>query len=156
VRLDPGRVYICGLNGRGIPGVGFQNEKGLSLPPTYLVFQTAGPLAPQDAPPRIVRSVPAHGVSAVDARRVKSISITFDKPMNIKRNGLHLCENNSPVDLSKVAFSYSPDGLTFTMPYNFKSSTQYRFELNSVHDIGFSSANRVPLWPVQISFTTGQ
>src|SRR5947209_15005551 len=27
VRLEPGRVYICGLNERGIPGVGFQNEK---------------------------------------------------------------------------------------------------------------------------------
>src|SRR5262245_60669316 len=38
VRLEPGKVYIMGLNERGLPGVGFQNEKGISLQPTYLVF----------------------------------------------------------------------------------------------------------------------
>ena len=41
-----------GLNERGIPGVGFQNDKGISLKPTYLVFQTAGNRLAEDAPPR--------------------------------------------------------------------------------------------------------
>jgi hypothetical protein len=156
VYLTPGKVYICGLNERGIPGVGFQNDKGRSLPPTYLVFQTAGTPTPQDAPPHAVKSSPQHGITGVDPERIRSISIAFDRPMNPRKNGLHLFENNDPVDISKAPFSYSPDGLTFTLPYNFKPSTQYRLELNSAHDIGFSGANRVPLWPVQISFATAQ
>src|SRR4051812_20807283 len=32
VHLEPGHVYVCALNGRGLPGVGFQNEKGFTLP----------------------------------------------------------------------------------------------------------------------------
>jgi hypothetical protein len=156
VHLDPGRVYICALNGRGIPGVGFQNEKGIPLPSTFLVFQTAGTVAAPDAPPHVLRAMPQHGATGVDLARVRSLSITFDRPMNPKKNGLHLLENNNPVDISKVPFTYSADGLTFTLPYNFKPSTQYRFKLNNIHDIGFSGANRVPLWPVQISFATAQ
>jgi Bacterial Ig-like domain len=156
VHLDPGRVYICALNGRGIPGVGFQNEKGLPLLPTFLVFQTAGTVAPQDAPPRVLRSNPQHGATGLDSTRVRSLTITFDKPMNVKKHGLHMFENNSPVDLLKAQFAYSEDGLTFTLAYPFKSATQYRFELNDIHDIGFASANQVPLWPVQISVSTMQ
>jgi hypothetical protein len=155
VHLEPGHVYICALNGRGIPGVGFQSEKGIPLPPTFLVFQTAGNIAQQDAPPHVVRSIPQHGAT-VDRARVQSVTITFDKPMNVKKHGLHMFENNNPVDISKAPVTYSPDGLTFTLAYAFKPATQYRFELNDVHDIGFSGANRVPLWPVQISFATAQ
>jgi Bacterial Ig-like domain len=156
VHLDPGHVYICALNGRGIPGVGFQSEKGLSLPATYLVFQTAGTVAQQDAPPHVLRTIPQHGATGVDGERVRTISITFDKPMNIKKHGLHVFENNNPIDVSRVQPVYSPDGLTFTVPYNFKPAMQYRLELNSINDIGFSGANRAPLWPVQVSFTTAQ
>ena len=156
VHLDPGRVYICALNGRGIPGVGFQNAKGLSLPPTFLVFQTAGTVAPQDAPPHVLRTIPQHGATSVDSTRVRSLTITFDKPMNVKRHGLHMFENNNPVDISKAQFAYSADGLILTLAYALKLATQYRFELNDIHDIEFASANRVPLWPVQISFSTAQ
>jgi hypothetical protein len=155
VHLNPGHVYVCALNGRGLPGVGFQNEKGLTLPPTFLVFQTAGNVAQEDAPPRVIRSVPQHG-AIIDPRRTQSLAIMFDKPMNPKKHGLHMLENNNPVDLSKAQFAYSADGLTFTLAYVFKPATQYRFELNDTHDIGFASTNRVPLWPVRISFSTAQ
>jgi hypothetical protein len=155
VKLQSGRAYICGLNERGISGVGFQNEKGLSLPPTYLVFQTSGTVATKDAPPRVLRAMPQHGATGVDVARVRSVSITFDKPMNPKKHGLHLLENNNPVDISKVPYAYSPDGMTFTLPYPFKPSTQYRLELDNIHDIGFSAVNKVPLWLAQISFATG-
>jgi hypothetical protein len=154
VHLQPGKVYICALNERGIPGVGFQNQKGVPLPPTYLVFQTAGTPAPDDAPPSVKGTIPANGAQ-VDLARTRAIVITFDQPMGTKKHGLHLFENNSPVDVSKFPFSYSADGRTFTMPYNFKPASHYRIELNSTSDIGFSRANRVPLWPVQISFSTG-
>lgn len=156
VHLEPGHVYICALNGRGLPGVGFQTEKGLALPPTFLVFQTAGNVASQDAPPQVLRTFPQHGASRVDSSRVRSITVTFDKQMNPKKHGLHMFENNTPVDLSKAQVLYSADGLTFTLAYPFKPATQYRCELNDIHDIGFASANRVPLWPVQLSFTTAQ
>ena len=154
VQLEPAKVYVCGLNERGISGVGFQTEKGISLPPTFLVFQTAGNIAPQDAPPHVIRSIPQHGATGLDSATVRSISITFDKAMNPKRHGLHVFENNNPVDVSRAQVAYSPDGLTFTLAYAFKPATQYRFELNDIHDIGFSGTNRVPLWPVQISFAT--
>lgn len=155
VRLEPGHVYICALNGRALPGVGFQNEKGLALRPTFLVFQTSGNVAAQDAPPRVVRSIPQHGVM-IDSRRVQSLTIWFDKPMNPKEQGLHMFENNKPIDISTLPCGYSPDKMTFTLPYAFKPGAQYRFELNDVYDIGFSATNRVPLWPVQIAFATAQ
>lgn len=155
VNLQPGKVYICGLNEKGIHGVGFQNEKGASLPPHYLVFQTAGTPSPDDAPPHARGIFPANGAQQVDSTRIRAIMITFDQPMVAKKHGLHLFENNSLVDISKVPFAYSPDGRTFTLPYNLKPRTQYRLELNNVHDIGFSRATRVPLWPVQASFATG-
>jgi hypothetical protein len=154
VHLDPGHVYICALNGRGLPGVGFQNEKGFSLPPTFLVFQTAGTVATENAPPHVVRSLPANGSPQIDPARTTAIAITFDQPMGSKKHGLHLFEGGKPVDISKAAFSYSGDGRTFTLPYGFKPATQYRLELNSLSDIGFSRANGIPLWPVQISFST--
>jgi Bacterial Ig-like domain len=154
--LQPGKVYVLGLNEKNMQGVGFQNEKGLSAPPCFLVFQTAGNVAPQDAPPHVIRSVPQHGATGLDSATLRSLSITFDKPMNVKKHGLHMFENNNPVDISKAPVAYTPDGLTFTLAYAFKPATQYRFELNDIHDIGFSRTTRVPLWPVQISFATAQ
>lgn len=153
VHLDSGHVYICALNGRGIQGVGFQNEKGSSLPPTFLVFQTAGTPTPENAPPHVIKSIPANG-QPIDVTRVTAVAVTFDQPMDSKRHGLHVFENGKAVDISKLPFSYSADGRTFTLPYSFRPGTQYRLELNSVGDIGFARANRIPLWPVQISFST--
>ena len=152
VHLDPGHVYICALNGRGIPGVGFQNEKGFSIPPTYLVFQTTGTPAPNDMPPHVVRSNPANGAQGIDPAMSRSITIAFDRPMNPKNHGLHLYENNQLVDISRLPFSYSVDGVTFVMPYNFKPATAYKLELNSTKDIGFArllaSPFGQPLFPL--------
>lgn len=156
VHLAPGRVYICGLNGRGIPGVGFQNQKGGSLPATFLVFQTAGTPKPEDSPPVVVKSLPINGVQQVDPARTKAIVLNFDKPMQATKHGLHLFENNNAIDLSKARFGYSADGRTFTLYYDFKPSTPYRLELNNVNDIGFATLTRIPLWPTQIVFATGQ
>jgi Big-like domain-containing protein len=155
VQLEQGKVYVCGLNERGLPGVGFQNEKGLSLPPTYLVFQTAGTPAAEDTPPHVVKTMPSNGAASLDPTRLKSIAITFDAPMNPKKHGLHLFEDKQPVDISRSAFQYSPDGKTFSLAYDFKPSKTYMLELNNLHDIGFSRTTRVPLWPVQFTFSTG-
>lgn len=156
VKLAPGKVYVMALNGRGIPGVGFQNEKGLSLPPTFLVFQTAGTAAPDDAPPRVTATVPMLNATEVDPAKLKSMTVTFDRPMNTTKHGLHLTENNVAVDVSKARFQYSADGKTFAIAYDFKPSAAYDIELNNTHDIGFTSAKRVPSWPARASFTTGQ
>lgn len=156
VKLQPGKVYVVGMNERGIPGVGFQSEKGVSLPPTFLVFQTVGVPKSEDAPPVVLKTLPANGEQQVDPARTKAIVLTFDRPMQTAKQGLHLFENNNPVDLSKAQSGYSSDGRTFTLYYNFKPSTPYRAVLNTVNDIGFASAGRVPLWPVEITFTTGQ
>jgi hypothetical protein len=154
VRLDPGKVYILALNEKGISSVGFQSEKGVSLPPTYFVFQTAGPSLPDDVPPRVLRSVPNNGAPSVDSTRTSRITITFDKPMNPNKHGLHLYENNQLVDIAKSQCSFSGDGMTFAIVYRLKPATLYRVELNSTKDIGFARTTRVPLWPTVISFST--
>jgi hypothetical protein len=143
------------LNERGLPGVGFQNEKGFGLPPTYLVFQTAGTPTAENTPPHVAKTIPANGATAVDAVKLKSITVNFDVPMNAKKHGLHLFEDKQPVDVSRAAFQYSPDGKTFTLAYDFKPSKTYMLELNNLHDIGFSRTTRVPLWPVEFTFSTG-
>lgn len=154
VHLQPGKVYVFGLNEKGICGVGFQDEKGATLPPTYLVFQTSGSLAPDDAPPRAISTIPGNGASRVDPARTRTISISFDKQMRPGKHGLHMRENQKEVDLSKARFQYSADGKSFTLGYDFKPAGTYEFELNSTRDIGFASKQRVPLWPVKVSFST--
>ena len=156
VTLEPGKVYIMGLNERGIPGVGFQNEKGISLRPTYLVFQTAGNPAAEDAPPRALRTFPANGAQDVNPATTKGITVTFDRAMEPKKHGFHLVEAKHPVDLKAVTFAYSSDGRAFTLNYALRPSTHYEVQMNSTEDIGFAAATRVPLWPVHFAFTTGQ
>jgi len=156
VRLLSGKVYIVALNERGIPGVGFQNDKGISLKPTYLVFRTAGDPSPEDAPPHTLSTFPGNGARDVNPATVSAISVTFDRAMEPKKHGLHLFEGKQPVDLTKATFIYSADGKTFRLTYAFKSSTHYEVQMNSTEDIGFAATNRAPLWPVHFAFTTGQ
>jgi len=156
VHLEPGKAYIMAFNQRGIPGVGFQNEKGISLRPVYLVFQTAGTAAAEDAPPRTLSTAPGNGMQDVDPAKVAGITVAFDRPMQTKKHGFHLFEEKKPVDLKTVPFTYSADGKTFTLNYPLKPSTHYEVVMNSTEDIGFAATNRVPLWPVHFAFTTGQ
>ena len=154
VGLLPGRVYVFALNEKQIPGVGFQTKKGVPLPPHFLVFQTTGTPAPDEASPRALTINPQNGTQNVDAARSKAVTVIFDKPMQNAKHGMHMRENQKDVDLSKARFQYSPDGKTFTLAYDFKPASTYEFELNSVHDIGFASAKRVPLWPGKFAFST--
>ncbi len=154
VSLLPGKVYVFALNEKSIPGVGFQSKKGVPLPSHFFVFQTAGTQAADDVPPHAIATVPANGTKQLDAARLKGVTITFDRPMKPAKHGLHMKENQKDVDLSKARFQYSADGKTFTIGYDFKPATTYEFELNNVHDIGFASASRIPLWPVKYAFST--
>ncbi len=154
--LQAGRVYVCGLNERGLRGVGFQNVKGVSLSPKFLVFQTAGSPKPEDGPPRALGTLPASGAQDVNPATAKAITVTFDRAMDPKKHGLHLFEEKKPVDLKSVTFTYSADGKTFILNYPLKPSTRYEVVMNSTEDIGFAATNRVPLWPVSFAFTTGQ
>jgi len=155
VDLLPGKVYVFGLNEKKLPGVGFQNERGQAAPPYFLVFQTAGNPAPDDAPPRVASTIPTNNAQQLDPSRLKSVTIVFDKPMLTAKHGLHMVENKREVDLSKAKFQYSADGKSFILGYDFKPSTVYEFQLNNTQDIGFVSAKRVPLWPVGFAFSTG-
>lgn len=156
VSMQRGKVYIMGLNERGIPGVGFQNDKGISLRPTFLVFQTAGNPTKEDAPPRVSGTLPGNGAQDANPLIIKTITVTFDKAMETKKHGFHLFEEKQPVDLKGITFAYSSDGKTFTLNYPLKASTHYEVQMNGTEDIGFAAANRVPLWPVHLAFTTGQ
>jgi hypothetical protein len=156
VTLLPGKVYIMALNERGIPGVGFQNDKGISLKPTYLVFRTAGNPSPEDAPPHALSTFPGNGAQDVNPATTREITVSFDRTMETKKHGLHLFEGKQPVDLTRAEFTYSADGKTFSLTYAFKSSTHYEVQMNSTEDIGFAATNRAPLWPVHFAFTTGQ
>lgn len=153
VDFQPGKVYVFGLNEKNLPGVGFQNERGQSAAPYFLVFQTAGTPAPDDTPPRATQTNPPNNAQ-VDASRVKALAITFDRPMQTAKHGMQMLENGKEVDLSKAKFVYSTDGKTFTIGYDFKPSATYEVVLNSTQNIGFASAKRVPLWPARFGFST--
>lgn len=155
VSLQPGRVYVLALNEKVAPNVGFQNDQGTAAPPHFLVFQTSGDPAPENTPPRLTKTVPNEDSQGIDPGKLEGIELTFDKPMQKNKHGLHLFEGDKAIDLSKASFKYSSDGRTFSLSYNFKPSQDYRIELNNVSDVGFASISRVPLWPVQISFRTG-
>ena len=156
VKMAPAHVYVFALNEKGISGVGFQNDHGYSMTKRFLVFQTAGTPAADEMPPRAVSTIPASNAQDVDPSKVKTLSITFDRPMYTEKHGLHMKEAGKPVDLKAAKFQYSPDGKGFSLGYEFKPSTSYEFELNNTEDIGFASAKRIPLWPAKLAFTTGQ
>ena len=156
VTLEPGKVYILGLNERGIAGVGFQDTRGVAIKPAYLVFQTAGNAKPEDTPPHVLSTLPGNATQNVNPAQTQAITVQFDRVMETKKHGMHLWENKTQVDAKKVPFSYSADGKIFTLNYPLKSSTRYDVEMNSTEDIGFTATNRTPLWPVRFSFTTGQ
>ena len=156
VKFEPGKVYVFALNEVGIPGVGFQTEKGVALRPTYLVFQTAGTPRAKDAPPKVLATFPAAATKEVNPAAAKGITVTFDKPMDSKKHGLHLLENKQAIAMKNLTYTYSTDGKTFTLNYPVKPSASYEVELNNNQDIGFATANRIPLWPYHFAFTTGQ
>ena len=140
----------------GTPGVGFQNERGESLAPRFFVFQTSGLVAAEDAPPRALSTSPGNAAQDVNPATTKGITVSFDRAMLTKKHGFHLFAEKKPIDLKGVPFTYSADGKTFTLNYPLKPSTHYEVVMNSTEDIGFAAINRVPLWPVHFSFTTGQ
>ena len=156
VALQPATVYVLALNEKGLPGVGFQNEKGFAAPPTFLVFQTAGTPPPDKAPPRVVSTIPPNGSQQLDPAKVRAVTINFDQPMDAKKSGLQLVEDKKLVEPTAIRWQYSPDGRAFTAAYDFKSSKTYELTLNSVQNIGFTSANSIPLWPARLAFSTGQ
>jgi Bacterial Ig-like domain len=156
ISAERAKVYVFALNEKGLSGVGFQNKAGISARPFYLVFQTAGNLTKEEAPPRVVITSPANLAQGVNPKTATGISITFDKGMNVKTHGLHLFESKQAVSLKNVRFSYSADGRTFTLNYPLKAMANYEVQLNGSEDIGFASINRVPLWPYHFAFTTGQ
>lgn len=155
VPLERAKVYVFGLNENGTPGVGFQNEKGVTARPYFLVFRTAGKLQAEDTPPALVKSKPGNGAKEIDPAGTEGIILEFDKEMRHDKHGLHLFEGDTAVDVSKTKFIYSEDGLTFTLSCDLKPLQAYRVELNNVNDIGFASKGKLPLWPVTIAFTTG-
>jgi hypothetical protein len=156
IKLQPGKVYVLGLNEKNIPGVGFQNDKGISAPPYFLVFQTAGSPRPEDNPPALVRTSPSNGANDVNPARTVGVSLVFDRPMKPDRHGVQMFEGGTPVNLAAARFAYSPDGRTFTLYYQFKPMQSYRLQLNDVRNIGFASTTRIPMWPVQLAFKTSQ
>ncbi|MGH8092633.1 MAG: Ig-like domain-containing protein [Chthoniobacterales bacterium] len=154
--FQPGKVYVFALNEVDIPGVGFQTQKGIALPPTYLVFRTEGNLRAEDAPPRVLGTSPPNGAQDVNPVASKGVVVSFDRFMATGKHGLHLWENERPVDLRATKFTYSADGKIFTLNYQLKPSTHYEVRMNSTDDIGFTATNRVPLWPYRFLFVTGQ
>ena len=155
VKLAPGNVYVFGINERGKPGVGFQNAQGTSVPPHFLVFQTAGQPAPEKAPPVLKESIPKNFDMSVDPAKVRSLAFTFDRPMVRDAHGLTLTAGGVPVDLGEVPFQWDEEGTTLTLNHQPDPNTLYRATLNSTFDIGFrSDLARIPLWPVTVTFRT--
>jgi len=151
-----GKVYVFALNETSVEGVGFLSNQGRSATPSYLVFQTSGAPSQEDAPPRVVKTVPLSRAQDVNPATTRAITVYFDKAMETKKHGFHLFEDKQPVDLKAVTFTYSADGTTFTLNYPLKPSTHYEVEMNSTEDIGFAATNRVPLWAVHFAFATRQ
>lgn len=155
VELQPGRVYVFALNEKQIPGVGFQSSRGISMPRQYLVFQTSGTPSADDAPPSLARTAPSNGETGVNPARPGGIELVFNRPMRRKTHGLILFEAGQRVNLGEVKFQWSDDGLTFRLPRPLLPRTSYRIQLNANDNIGFVSAQRIPLWPREFSFETG-
>lgn len=101
--------------------------------------------------PRVVRMTPAHGAKDVDSLAAELV-IVFDRPMNTR--GRSLVGDPKEMPEFPRPGAYDPDGRTFRQPIRVQPGKTYRFSLNSLSFSGFTSAEGLPLDPVEVTFTT--
>jgi hypothetical protein len=101
--------------------------------------------------PRVKRISPANGSKDVDPSATE-LHIEFDRPMDPKATGLFGQKSEMPMLLGEGRFS--DDGRSFIQPVRLAAGKTYRISINTVWSPGFSSADGLPLDPVQWTFTT--
>lgn len=154
VELEPSTLYVFPLNERGRRGVGFQNTRGLTMEPRYLVFRTAGPVKPEEVSPQIESVNPVNGSIDLDPGRLGAVTVIFNEPMQRDSHGATLLANGEPVELGEDDWSWSSDGEAFSVRIDWQPGTEYSLVLNSETSIGFANTNGIPLWSTRIRFTT--
>ena len=156
VQLEPGRVYVFALNERGRRGVGFQNQQAVAMQPHFLVFRTSGPILFEHSPPEVVSTSPANNASDVNPAEFSGIAVTFDRPMMTDDHGFIIAVDGQLLRLDDTLFDWNEDATTCLLQLPLRPQSRYRVFLNSQRNIGFRAANRVPLWPIQFAFETGE
>ncbi len=155
VSLQRGRIYVFALNARSRPGVGFQNQKGISMEPRYLVFRTQG-IPPQDLRPPEFRGFtpdPADRIPLVDG--IAKIQMSFDRTMARDSHGLEIHDAKEvPADIADIKFTWNEDATVMECEVPLEAESRYSAQLNSDRNIGFRTAEGIPLWPITIRFET--
>ncbi len=103
--------------------------------------------------PRVTKIVPADGAKDVDPD-LAELRIEFDRPMNPKGRALMGKKDELPVFTGTGRFS--DDGKVFTTPIKLEAGRTYKLSINSIWNAGFTSADGLPLDPVQVTFTTSK
>ena len=157
VALEPGRIYVVGVN--GTHAVNFQSRWGVPLAPTTFTFTTAGESASADGNagqktglPKIVKMMPENGADDVDAN-LKVLRVTFDRPM---ADGFSWTGGGPefPTIPEGGKPRWSRNRRTCTLPVALEPGKSYRLGLNSPSFKNFTSREGVPLEPVVYRFET--
>jgi hypothetical protein len=90
-----------------------------------------------------------NGDTAVDAS-IKTLTITFSKPMTRKRYSIDVGEKGKDFLPISGVVGYSEDGMSFTVKLDMKPNHEYEFIIKS----GFRSQEGYPLKPMLVKFKT--
>jgi len=102
---------------------------------------------PANAPPGIVKSVPAQNSTKIDPN-LDEVTITFDRPMGTGMSWT----GEIPVEPSRKA--YWKDDRTCVLPVRLEQGKYYRLGINSKSFQNFQSADGTPVPAQVLSFTT--
>jgi hypothetical protein len=107
--------------------------------------------------PKVVSSVPTIGATDVDPG-ISEIIITFDRkmyPYGFEINDPEASEEFSNMEITEFP-RFSEDSLQLIIPVKLEAGKKYKCILNSFAKGYFRDANKIPLYPVEITFSTAK
>lgn len=114
---------------------------------------TVGPTV-KDAPPVVVKTVPAAGADDIDADAVKELRVTFSKEMMDKSWSWATDSGYGEEPESNGDVAYDKDKKTCVMPVKLKPGTTYAIWINSDRFANFKDADGKPSVPYLLVFQT--
>ena len=145
-------LLIAATVGFSRPNAPAINPVAIAIVPAAAIV-AAGPTV-KDAPPVVVKSIPAAGTDDVDADNVKEIRVTFSKEMMDKSWSWASDAGYGEDPEAAGDITYDKDKKTCVLPVKLKPGTTYAIWVNSARFGNFKDADGKSAVPYLLVFQT--